>query len=78
MACILITLLPCALAPRLSLQMLTVVVVAFTVLWIVAIWAAFARYSYIRKILKDAHEEGEQKLRELIEEKQRQEEQDNG
>ena len=63
LASILAVLVPCSIAPKLTLPLLYTVLSGFTALWASVIWAALARYSYVRQLLNAAREEAVAKLR---------------
>jgi hypothetical protein len=60
---VLAVLVPCGLAAKLTLPLLLTVVGGFTLLWVSVVWAALARYSYVRQLLTAAREEAVAKLR---------------
>jgi len=63
--CVLLVLVPSALSKSWSLVSVTLVMIGFTLLWIVAAWMAFSRRRYVNQLLEESRREGAELLDEL-------------
>lgn len=64
--CMLLVLLPCAIFPKLSRELLILVMVAFGGGWAAALWTAVSRYAYAYHVLLGPRKEQQQRLREIF------------